>query len=60
VRRRELIKFLEEHGAYLVREGHRHSIFGKGQFRTEVPRHIEIVNELAKKICKDLEIDLHR
>jgi len=60
VKRKELIHFLEEHGAYLVREGHRHSIFAKGQFRTEIPRHKEIVDELARKICKDLEIRFHK
>ena len=56
VRRRELISHLIDNGASLVREGRRHSIYGKGKYRTEVPRHTEIVDELARKICRDLDI----
>jgi predicted RNA binding protein YcfA (HicA-like mRNA interferase family) len=60
VKRKELIKFLTNQGAYLVREGSRHSIYAKGRLRTEIPRHQEIVDELARKICKDLEIPFLR
>jgi hypothetical protein len=35
---------------------HLDTIFGKGKLKTEIPRHNEIVNVLALKICKDLEI----
>ena len=38
------------------REGRRHSIFQRGPFKTMVPRHNDVVDELARKICKDLEI----
>jgi predicted RNA binding protein YcfA (HicA-like mRNA interferase family) len=54
MKRSELIKHLKAHGAYLVREGKRHSIFQRGNLKTQVPRHNEIVDELARKICKDL------
>jgi len=37
-------------GAFLIREGSRHSIYQKGKYRTAVPRHNEIVDELARKI----------
>lgn len=56
MKRKELVKHLIENGALLLREGRRHSIYQRGKYRTEVPRHNEIVDELARKICKDLEI----
>jgi mRNA interferase HicA len=56
VRRSLLVKHLRDHGATLLREGRRHSIYQKGNLKTEVPRHNEIVDELARKICKDLDI----
>jgi predicted RNA binding protein YcfA (HicA-like mRNA interferase family) len=60
VKRKELIKHLVENGALLLREGRRHSIYQRGKRRTEVPRHTEIVDELARKICKDLDISFSR
>jgi len=51
-----LIRHISEHGAFLLREGGRHSIYQKGSFKTLVPRHTEIVDELARKICKGLDI----
>jgi len=56
MKRRELIKLLRKHGASLLREGRRHSIFQRGLLKTQVPRHSEIVDELARKICEDLNI----
>jgi hypothetical protein len=58
MKRRDLIKHITVHGAFLLREGRRHSIYQKGKLKTELPRHNEIVEELAKKICRDLEISL--
>jgi mRNA interferase HicA len=60
MKRAALIKHLKSHGVILLREGRRHSIFGKGQLRTQVPRHVEIVDELARKICRDLSIPFVR
>ncbi|MGM0665299.1 MAG: type II toxin-antitoxin system HicA family toxin [Thermodesulfobacteriota bacterium] len=56
MKRHQLIKHLKKNGAYLLREGRRHSIFIKGHLKTQVPRHNEIVDELAHKICKDLDM----
>jgi predicted RNA binding protein YcfA (HicA-like mRNA interferase family) len=56
LKRKELIKYLISHGAFLVREGRRHSIYSKGKYRTEIPRHNEIVDELARKICRDMDL----
>ena len=58
MKRAELVRHLEAHGCLLLREGARHSIFvnraaGKA---TSVPRHKEINDFLARKICRDLEI----
>jgi len=60
MKRNNLIKHLLRHGAGLLREGRRHSIYKKGILKTEVPRHTEIVDELARKICKDLDIPFVR
>jgi mRNA interferase HicA len=60
MKRSHLIRHLEEHGAHFLREGRKHTIFQKGVLKTEVPRHTEIVDELARKICRDLEIPFMR
>ena len=52
------MRHLQAHGCELLREGGRHSVFvnrGKGKSST-VPRHNEINEHLASKICRDLEI----
>ena len=54
MKRMALVKHLKRHGAVLIREGKRHTIMGKGMLITEIPRHSEIVDILARKICKDL------
>ena len=58
MKRRKLIAHLKEHGCKLVREGGKHSFWGNPQTgkHTAVPRHTEIDEHLARKICKDLEI----
>ncbi len=56
--RRALEQHLKKNGCYFHREGSNHSIWkndNTGQ-RSSVPRHTEIANTLAKKICKDLGI----
>jgi hypothetical protein len=58
VRRRALIRHLIEHGCEELREGARHTVWwnpAKRQTST-VPRHTEILDDLARKICKDLGI----
>jgi len=58
MKRRALLKHLKRHGCELLREGSRHSIYWNPANRktTSVPRHREIVDKLAIKICKDLDI----
>ena len=60
MKRNQLIKHLQSYGAILLREGSRHTIYGKGHLKTQVPRHREIVDELARKICRDLDIPFVR
>jgi predicted RNA binding protein YcfA (HicA-like mRNA interferase family) len=58
VKRRDLVRHLERHGCALLREGGRHSIYVNRAARTtsSVPRHREINEHLARKICKDLDV----
>jgi mRNA interferase HicA len=58
MKRHALIKHLQEHGCVLFREGSRHSIYWNPANRqtSAVLRHAEIIDKLARKICKDLGI----
>ena len=58
MKRRELLKHLHLHGFKLLREGGNHSWWfnPKMNKRSSVPRHKEIVDLLAIKICKDLGV----
>jgi predicted RNA binding protein YcfA (HicA-like mRNA interferase family) len=58
VKRVDLIRHLESHGCELLREGGRHSVYVNRRSRktSTVPRHREINDFLAKKICRDLQI----
>jgi mRNA interferase HicA len=60
MKRSQLIKHLHKHNAHLLREGRRHTIYQKGIRKTQIPRHTEIVDELARKICQDLDIPFVR
>jgi len=59
MKRKELIKHLKKCGCLLLREGANHSVFiNKSRKKVStIPRHGEINDALARKICKDLEID---
>jgi mRNA interferase HicA len=58
MKRNELIQHLCSHDCELLREGSRHSWWRNriSNKRTAVPRHNEISNVMASKICKDLGI----
>lgn len=58
MKRSELIKHLRSHDCELLREGSRHSWWHHAKLnrRSAVPRHSEVDNLLARKICKDLGI----
>ena len=58
MKRAALLKHLRKHGCYLKREGGNHSLWTNPQTgETEaVPRHTEIPDVLARKICRGLSV----
>jgi mRNA interferase HicA len=58
MKRVDLIRHLEQHGCELLREGGNHSVYWNPANRqtSAVPRHREINDFLARKICRDLGI----
>ena len=58
MKRLDLVRHLERHGCELEREGARHSVWRNAARRkiSTVPRHREINDWLARKICRDLEL----
>lgn len=59
MKRHELLKHLTDNGCQFLREGARHSIYvnPRNGNTSTVPRHNEVSNDLARKICKDLDIE---
>ncbi len=55
MKRRALLEHLKGSGCEFLREGTRHTIYVNraGARSTAVPRHSEITNNMARKICKD-------
>ena len=60
MKRLELVRHLERHGCEFLREGGNHTIYVNRSKRkvSSVPRHREILEFTARKICKDLEAPL--
>jgi hypothetical protein len=58
VKRHELLDHLRRHGCTVAREGGRHTIFVNtaNGAKAPVPRHGEIDNRLALRICEQLGI----
>ena len=58
MKRTALLKLLARRGCSLFREGSRHSVFWNPVNRrlSTVPRHGEIDDDLARKICRDLGV----
>ena len=58
MKRLDLIRHLERHGCEFLREGGNHTIYVNRPKNkvSAVPRHREIIEFTARKICKDLEI----
>ena len=59
MKKNKLLKHLRKNGCILLREGGNHSwwINPNQNKRTSIPRHNEIKDILANKICKDLGVD---
>jgi predicted RNA binding protein YcfA (HicA-like mRNA interferase family) len=60
MKRRDLLRHLASSGCILIREGSRHSVFHNPRegVTSTVPRHSEINDYLARKICRDLRIPM--
>jgi len=58
VKRVDLIRHLEAHGCQFLREGASHTVYVNREARktSTVPRHREINDFLARKICRDLGV----
>jgi hypothetical protein len=58
MKRTDLIRHLEKYNCVLLREGAKHTIYRNNVTgaMSAVPRHREIKNSLARKICDDLDI----
>jgi predicted RNA binding protein YcfA (HicA-like mRNA interferase family) len=58
MKRRDLIRHIEKHGCELLREGAKHTVYVNRKVRkgSTIPRHREINEDLARKICRDLEV----
>ncbi|HEX9670790.1 MAG TPA: type II toxin-antitoxin system HicA family toxin [Thermoanaerobaculia bacterium] len=58
MKRKELLRHLRRHGCYLKREGGEHSVWCNprtGEIEA-VPRHTEIPQLLARRICRGLSV----
>ena len=58
MKRQDLIRYLMQEGCIFLREGAKHSVFFNPSVKraSTVPRHKEINNFLANKICRDLGV----
>jgi hypothetical protein len=58
MKRGSLLQHLRRHGCYLKREGRAHSLWCHPQTGAveAVPRHPEIANGLARKLCRTLSV----
>ncbi len=58
MKRLDLIRHLEAHSCEFLREGGNHTIYvnRSAQKASSIPRHREINDLLARKICRDLQV----
>lgn len=58
MKRRQLTQHLEKHGCSILREGGNHTIYHNpdNNRKAPVPRHNEVDDVLARKICRQLDI----
>jgi len=52
VKRRDLIRYFQENGFYLLREGARHSIYTNGAKTIPIKRHRSLDRITANELCK--------
>jgi mRNA interferase HicA len=57
VKRRDLIRYLEKNGFYLLREGAKHAIYTNGIKVIPVKRHKQFDRITANEICKQAGLE---
>jgi len=57
VKRRDLLKYLETNGFYLLREGSKHSVYTNGTKTIPVKRHSSFDRITANELCKQAGLD---
>ncbi|MHB8764912.1 MAG: type II toxin-antitoxin system HicA family toxin [Deferrisomatales bacterium] len=62
MKRVDLIRHLEQEGCELLREGGSHTVYVNRRKRlaTTIPRHREVNEHLARRICRDLGVEAPR
>lgn len=56
MKRRDIIRKLEEHGFHYLRPGHNHDIYTNGKVNIPIPRHREVKELMAKQIFREAGI----
>ncbi len=59
VKRRDLVRYLEQNGFSLLREGGKHSIYSNGVKTVPVKRHRTLDRITANEICKQAGLRQH-
>ena len=57
VKRRDLIRYFEKNGFYLLREGRKHSIYTNDKKMIPVKRHKQLDRITANELCKQAGLD---
>jgi len=57
VKRRDLIRYFEQNGFYLLREGSKHSIYTNGERTIPIKRHKQFDRITANELCKQAGLD---
>ncbi len=57
VKRRDLIRYLEKNGFYLLREGGKHTIYTNNKKVIPVKRHRQLDRITANELCKQAGLD---
>lgn len=57
VKRRDLIKYFEENGFYLLRKGGKHSIYTNGTKTIPIRRHRKLDRITANELCKQAGLE---
>ena len=57
VKRRDLIRYFEKNGSYLLREGGKHSIYTNDKKVIPVKRHRQLDRITANELCKQAGLD---